>query len=109
MVDSMAGIWKAWPTLRKALMTKTNSTDTWPMKMTMPMNSAMTPTNASAAMSTYFLLKRSATTPPIGESKPCGSMEHNEAIASISAESVVSVTYHTPAYMDEYAVRMENA
>lgn len=36
-------------------------------------------------------------------------MEHNEAIASMSAESVVSVTYHTPAYMDEYAVRMENA
>ena len=90
-------------------MMSTSSTDTWPIMIIMPIISAMAPTNASAAMSTYFLLKRSAITPPIGESRPCGSIEHSEATASMNAESVVSVTYHTPAYMDEYAVRMENA
>ena len=97
IVDSMAGMWNAWPTLRSAPMISTSGTDTWPMAIIMPMINAMVPTKASAAMSTYLRLKRSATTPPSGASKPCGSMEHSEASASMSAESVVSVTNHTPA------------
>ena len=96
-VAIIAGLWKAWPMLRAAANSAMSANETSPARMRKPSASETTPTPRSETIITVLRLKRSAMTPPNGDSNPVGSMAKMVMSESAKALPVVSVTYQTAA------------
>lgn len=97
MVALNEGVRNACATPHAVAITSTSGNDTCPTAMATPTTSAMAAMKRSQTMMTVLRLRRSATTPPSGASKPTGRKAHTYTTASASGLPVVSVTYHTAA------------
>ena len=97
MAELNAGVRNAWPTPHAHTKTKMSSSDTCPSAMHVPMIRATAAMNRSHTMMMRLRLKRSAITPPKGDSSPTGRKAHTYTKASASGLPVDSVTYQTAA------------